>query len=200
VDLAGLLLLRDGSKAWIVLYTCAVYRAVYLDVVTSLSTEAFLGSLERFVNLHGRPNTIYSDNGTNFVGAVNIFKRLDWKQIERECDIKQIQWIFNPPTAAWWGGWWERLVRSLKDILKRMLGKSRVNYDELRTCLSTVAAVMNERPLTTLTEDQGDLISLTPALFMRGIASARLPEVQYIGAREVQQEFRRVSSLKKHYN
>ena len=64
VDLAGPLFLKSGEKAWIILFTCAVYRCVHLDFVTSRSTEAFLHALERFVNVRGRPTTIYSDNGT----------------------------------------------------------------------------------------------------------------------------------------
>ncbi|CAL8068579.1 unnamed protein product [Orchesella dallaii] len=176
VDLAGPLFLRDGGKAWIVLYTCAVYRCVLLDVVTSLIAEAFLGSLERFVNNFGRPNTVFSDNGTNFVGAVSIFQRLNWKDIERACNIKQIIWRFNPPTAAWWGGWWERLIRSVKDLLKRMLGRAKLSFDELRTCLSGVSAVINDRPLTVITENGEDLIPLTPAMFIRGRVNGILPE------------------------
>ncbi|XP_035227617.1 uncharacterized protein LOC118199863 [Stegodyphus dumicola] len=49
VDLAGPLYLREGSKAWIVLYTCAIYRAIHLELVTSLSTETFIQSLRRFI-------------------------------------------------------------------------------------------------------------------------------------------------------
>lgn len=86
------------------MYTCAVYRCVELDLVTSLSTEAFLGSLEQFVSLHGRHNTLYSENGTNFVGAANLFGQLNWADIEEQCNVKQIQWVFIPPTSAWWGG------------------------------------------------------------------------------------------------
>ncbi|UYV82073.1 hypothetical protein LAZ67_21000672 [Cordylochernes scorpioides] len=26
-----------------------------------------------------------------------------------------IQWRFDPPFAAWWGGWWKRLIRSMKN-------------------------------------------------------------------------------------
>lgn len=100
VDLAGPLFLKDKSKVWVVLYTCAVYRCVVLDLVDSLDSESFIRSLQRFVTTYGRPNTIYSDNGTNFVGANNLFKNLDWEKIEKTMDVPQIQWIFNPPTAA----------------------------------------------------------------------------------------------------
>jgi hypothetical protein len=89
VDLAGPISVHDKTKYWIVLFTCAVYRAVHLDVIKSLSTEAFLGSLERFINFNGRPEDRYSDNGTYFTGAVNLFdkkKRTDFK-----CQVKKIR-------------------------------------------------------------------------------------------------------------
>jgi len=180
VDLAGPLYLKKNEKAWVVLFTCAVYRGVHLDFVTSLSTEAFLSALERFINVRGRPNRIYSDNGSNFVGAVNLFKRINWKTVEEVSAIHRIQWIFNPPTAAWWGGWWERLIGLVKNLMKRMLGNARLNYEQLRTCLSQVENVINERPLTVVSEDLNDLIPLTPVMFMRGIRSAAFPEGQIV--------------------
>ncbi|XP_035714887.1 uncharacterized protein LOC118438543 [Folsomia candida] len=100
VDLVGPLFLKDRKKVWIVLYTCAVYRCVALDLVESLSSEAFINSLERFICTYGRPNRLYSDNGTNFVGAPSLFMKINWDKIERASQVKQIQWIFNPPTAA----------------------------------------------------------------------------------------------------
>ena len=81
VDLAGPLYLKTGEKAWLALFTCAVYRCIHLDFVTSLSTEAFLNAFERFINIRGRPSVIYSDNGTNFVGTANLFGKLNWKTI-----------------------------------------------------------------------------------------------------------------------
>ena len=199
VDLAGPLFLRDGTKAWIVLFTCAVYRAVHLDLVTSLSTEAFLGSLERFIYTQGRPNVVYSDNGTNFVGSVNLFKKLNWKKIEdaSQGQANKIRWIFNPPTAAWWGGWWERLVRSTKDLLRKMLGRAKLTYDELRTCLAAVEATINSRPLTTVTEDQNDLIPLTPRMFIRPLSTAQFPEGEMINSRELQGRYKKIQELKK---
>ena len=176
VDLAGPLFLRNGTKAWIVLYTCAVFRCVWLDYVLSVSTEAFIDSLQRFISLCGRPKTIYSDNGTNFVGANNIFKKFAWKKIQESCSIRRIKWIFNPPTAAWWGGWWERLIRSVKDLLKRMIGNARVDCEQLRTSLATVQAAINDRPLTYVTEDQNDLIPLTPSMFLRPLKMIEFPE------------------------
>lgn len=195
VDLAGPLFLKNKSKVWIVLYTCAVYRCVVLDLVDSLDAPTFIRSLQRFVSTHGRPNTIYSDNGTNFVGAENLFQRLNWKKIEAESNAKKIQWIFNPATASWWGGWWERLVGSVKGLLKRMLGRAALSRDELATCLAVAAATINERPLTTITEDDEDLIPLTPSMFMKGTKMTRFPEAEYITGRDLQVRFKYIKNL-----
>lgn len=193
VDLAGPLFLKDGRKAWVVLYTCALYRALFLDLVTSLSTDAFLKSLERFISIFGRPNTVYSDNGTNFVGAANLFKRISWSEVEARCGVHQIQWVFNPPTAAWWGGWWERLVRSVKDILKRMLGRTKLSEDELRTCLAGVTTTINDRPLTVVSEDNDDLVPLTPSMFIRPLSVGHFPELSE--ADFMQKSYRRMKDV-----
>ncbi|GFY23045.1 integrase catalytic domain-containing protein [Trichonephila clavipes] len=112
-----------------------------------------------------------SDNGTNFVGSNSELKNLDWDKIMKETDIKPIKWKFNPPTAAWWGGWWERLVRVIKELLKRTLGKAILTYEELLTILCDCEAVVNSRPLTYVSEDPNDLIPLTPSLFLNGKSS-----------------------------
>jgi len=180
VDLAGPLFIKKKKKAWIVLYTCAVYRGVHLEMVKSLSTEAFLERFQRFVSRRGRPAIVYSDNGTNFVGAANLWKRLDWERITRECGIRRIQWKFNPPSAAWWGGFWERLIRSIKNILRRVLSKSSLSYDKLRNMLCEVEAFINARPLTTVTEDPQDLSPLSPAMFMHELPNSHVTDLELL--------------------
>jgi hypothetical protein len=182
VDLAGPLFLKNGTKVWVVLFTCAVYRCVHLEMVGSLTTEAFLLALQKFVCRRGRPDTIWSDNGTNFRGAVNAFKLLDWKRIEEETTIKMIKWKFIPPTAAWWGGWWERLIRTIKDMLKKMLGHSKLSWSQLESLLCDVERSMNERPLTYVSDDQDDLVPLTPSMFLYGPRMSSFPESEVFDA------------------
>ncbi|GFY02639.1 integrase catalytic domain-containing protein [Trichonephila clavipes] len=100
VDLAGLLYVKGGQKSWIVLFTCATYRAVHLELTSSLSTDAFLLSLRRFIARRGRPRVIYSDNGTNFRGAHGELSGIDWEKVLKLATIQCIIWKFNPPTAA----------------------------------------------------------------------------------------------------
>jgi hypothetical protein len=78
VDYAGPILLRLGTtrskiitQGYIAIFVCFVTKAVHIEVVTSLTTEAFLAALRRFIARRGKPKTIFSDNGTNFQGASN---------------------------------------------------------------------------------------------------------------------------------
>jgi len=66
--------LKNHQKVW---FTCGVYRAVHLELVSSFSTDGFLQSLRRFIALKGRPAIIYSDCGTNCEGAAKLLKNDD---------------------------------------------------------------------------------------------------------------------------
>ncbi|XP_075156307.1 uncharacterized protein LOC142229613 [Haematobia irritans] len=52
------------------------HRAVHLELVSDLSTSAFIGTLKRFIARRGYCQNIYSDNATNFVGAKNQLLKL----------------------------------------------------------------------------------------------------------------------------
>lgn len=181
IDLAGPLYLKDKTKTWIVLFTCAVYRAIHLELVNTLSTESFLAALRRFSARRGRVSTIYSDNGSNFVGAFNAMRNIDWKKVIEYSSVNEIKWIFNAPTAAWWGGWWERLIRVVKDLLRKNLGKSTLNYEELLTLLCECEAVVNSRPLTYTYDDANNMKPLTPSMFICDIPRSDIPEFDEIG-------------------
>ncbi|GFV66022.1 integrase catalytic domain-containing protein [Trichonephila clavipes] len=55
IDLVGPLFLKDGRKVWITLFTCAVYRAIHLELVNFLTSDAFLLALRCFIARRGRP-------------------------------------------------------------------------------------------------------------------------------------------------
>jgi hypothetical protein len=173
-----------------------VYGGVFLDITNSLSKEEFMDSLEKFTWIIGRPNTIYRENGTNFVGAANLLKKVDIKKLY----VDKINWIFNPPTAAWWGGWWERLVRTLKDLLRRMIGTAELTKKELEKCLASISHTINNRPLTTVTEDPDDLAPLTPSMLLRDLPVAGLPEGEVIGATRLRENYKKIRNLRRSLN
>lgn len=196
VDLAGPLYLRDGSKAWVVLTTCAIYRAIHLELVSSLSTDSFLEALRRFIARRGRPAVLYSDNGTNFVGASNALGTLDWERIESHSTTARIEWRFNPPLAAWWGGWWERMVRMVKDLLRKSLGKASLTFEELSTVLCDCEAVINARPLTYLAEDPQQLLPLSPDMFLRELPNHGVIDLDELDARSLNQRVKYIQRLR----
>lgn len=109
---------------------------------------------------------IYSDNGTNFRGAepdvMKALKSWDQEKIQGQFLRREIQWHFNPPAASHQGGVWERLIRSLRRILSSMVGDRLLNDETLRTFLTEVEKIMNDRPLTRVSDDVNDLEALTP--------------------------------------
>ena len=83
IDFVGPFYYKEGNrrkpittKCYICVYVCFVTKATFFDVVADLFTEAFLASLRCFTALYGLPHNIYSDNGTNFVGASSELQRL----------------------------------------------------------------------------------------------------------------------------
>ncbi|GFW38356.1 uncharacterized protein TNCV_1332091 [Trichonephila clavipes] len=89
---------------------------------------------EDLFHVRGRPFTIYSDNGKNLFGTSNELKNIDWKKVKDYGSLKKISWKLNPPSSPWWGDFWEWLIGMLKIILRRVLGKACLTYEELLYC------------------------------------------------------------------
>ncbi|GBM50957.1 hypothetical protein AVEN_114610-1 [Araneus ventricosus] len=190
VDLADPQYIKRGNKVWSVLYSCALYRALHLELVSSLSTDAFLLSFRRFVTRRGSPLIIYSDNDTNFRGVCNELAAIDWKEVSRYAEIQHITWKFIPPTAAWCCGFCERIVRTVKELLRRTLGKAIFTYEELFTIICECEKVVNSRPLTYLSEDMQDLTLVTPAMFLFDISTAEVKDLDVRDANHFRKRLR----------
>ncbi|XP_059078482.1 uncharacterized protein LOC131876953 [Tigriopus californicus] len=110
VDLFGpieaLVLRNKIEKRWGSIFACMTTRAVHIEVAPSLSSQDFLNIMRNFINLRGKPHQIYSDNGTNFVGAHNLLVELARKggQGVLSLEVNNIHWKFQPPGAPHWGG------------------------------------------------------------------------------------------------
>jgi len=78
-----------------------------------------------------------------------------------------------------------------------MLGMAKLTRKELDLCLASVSCTINNRPLTTLNEDARDLIPLTPAMFIKDLPVAGLPERELIVAKDLQNGYKKLQDLKK---
>ena len=59
-------------KAWVALYTCAVSRAICVDVVHNMNSTSFIRSFKRFISHYGYPDNVISDIGSDFVSHDSI--------------------------------------------------------------------------------------------------------------------------------
>lgn len=91
---------------------------MYLNVVSDYTADAFLAALRLFISRRGLCQIIYSDCGTNFVGADKHLRAFfaavsqEARHIADELECENIQWRFNPPTALHFGGLWKAAVKS----------------------------------------------------------------------------------------
>uniref|UniRef100_A0A5S6Q5G2 Integrase catalytic domain-containing protein n=1 Tax=Trichuris muris TaxID=70415 RepID=A0A5S6Q5G2_TRIMR len=155
VDFAGPLFVRrrrSQAKVYVCLFTCMVTRAIHLELVQGLTTQDFLLAFRRFVARRGRPDYMQSDNFRSFSAADRELDELLSKEnrvlMKRELAKDRITWNFITPRAPWSGGYWERLVGSVKTALKKALGHAYVDEQQLCTVLCEIEAQINARPLT----------------------------------------------------
>ena len=146
------------------MFVCMATRACHLEQVHDLSTIHFM-ALKRFIAPRGRPQTIYSDNGTNFVGANNdllkCLKQLNEEKVQNFCAPKEIEWNFQPPSTPYFGGAWEGLVQCTKKTSMSVLQNRIVAKEAIRTALVEAEGILNSRPITNVSSDAGDIEALT---------------------------------------
>ena len=127
------------------MYTCASARDIILGLIPNLSANSLKNSLKRFISRRGCPGNVISDNGSNFIV-------IETQNFTSNLNINR---HFNWVLAQWPGGFFERLVRSVKEILKKNLRNYKITFDELQTILLEVELIINNRPLTHIYTDEG---------------------------------------------
>ena len=182
VDFAGPITLINSSlrsavlsKGYICVFICMVTKAIHLETVSDLSTNGFLAAFRRFVSRRGVCTDMYSDCGTNFVGASKELQVLHHRsqsslpeELRQSLSVSGTNWHFIPPASPHFGGLWEAGVKSVKYHLKRVMSDRVLSYEELSTLLCQIEGCLNSRPLCPLSIDPTDNDALTPAHFLIG--------------------------------
>ncbi|EZA59726.1 hypothetical protein X777_16375, partial [Ooceraea biroi] len=182
VDYAGPILVRSSPgrghasrKAYVALFICLATRAVHLELVSDYSSLTFLHAFSRFCSHRGFPSSVYSDNGTTFVGADRELTAA-YRTAIRNTDFQNsiakdnVAWHFLPPSAPHFGGIWKAGVKSVKHHLRRVVGNNTLTFEELTTLLYNIEACLNSHPIAPLSESFDDYECLTPGHFIIGSA------------------------------
>ncbi|GFX50088.1 integrase catalytic domain-containing protein [Trichonephila clavipes] len=147
-------------------------KTVHIELVSDLTSQAFIAALKRFMARRGKCAKLFSDNGKNFVGASNEIKKL--LEIVRKPDEKLanylaaegIEWKFIPARSPNFGGLWEAAIKSCKYHLKRVVNGINLTYEELLTVTVQIEGILNSRPLCPLSNNDDDFQVLIPAHFL----------------------------------
>ncbi|GFS80589.1 integrase catalytic domain-containing protein [Trichonephila clavipes] len=129
------------NKIYVCVCICFVTRAIHLEILSDLTSDAIIATLKRFMSRRGKCFKIFTDNATNFVGANSqlkvFYKTLNFpdQNLAAYFTEEGIEWNFIPPRAPHMGGLWEAGIKSVKYHLKRALGRSRLTYEEFETVI-----------------------------------------------------------------
>jgi hypothetical protein len=145
---------RTLKEAQVIIFTCMTSRAIHLELVSDKSTDTFLMALRRFASTRGHPQQIWSDQGSNFIGAETVLNDLfssynksriqEFLRDEFSCDFK---WQWNIPTASHQNGVVESLIRSVRVAMNASCKERPYTEEQWRTILAEITYVVNSRPL-----------------------------------------------------
>ncbi|XP_075157820.1 uncharacterized protein LOC142231087 [Haematobia irritans] len=208
IDFAGPFELKSSKlrnakliKGYAAIFVCLSTRAVHLETCSELTTDAFLSTFSRFVGRRGFPNKVFSDNGTNFVGAsraltaeFKIFLKNVQKSVSDKYNLHGFSWQFIPPHSPHMGGLWEAAVKSMKTHLRKVASNFKFTFEEFSTLLVRIESVLNSRPLSPMSENPTDLVPITPGHLLRGAALVAAPE-EYSGNLTLLNRWQRLKAL-----
>lgn len=180
IDFFGPMLVTVGrrrEKRWGVVFTCLTIRAIHIEVAHNLDTSSCILCIRNFIARRGTPREIYTDNGTNFKAAEKVLKdqldQIKFSNISIKFD--KTKWYFNPPGAPHMGGAWERLIRSVKNVLYSLYPALNFNDESFKSALCEIESIINSRPLTFVSVEHEDDDAITPNHLLIGSCDGYKP-------------------------
>ncbi|EYC20099.1 hypothetical protein Y032_0023g869 [Ancylostoma ceylanicum] len=156
IDFFGPLLTKDNNeenKVYGVILTCTTTRLLHLELVGDMSTATLLLALRRFFARRGVPSMIISDNCPSFLLGEEILRNAIASIptdiiLAKSMATKGIMWKTITPYAPWQGAFYERLIKSVKQSLYKVMKGNVLEREALATLLTEVEGSLNSRPLT----------------------------------------------------
>ena len=164
-------------KTYACLFVCMSTKAVHIDCTEDLSTASFILCFECFINRRGFPQHVYSDNGSNFIGAARTlgtptqlpYDLQDFTAKTADLQAHGVSWHFIPARSPHCGGISESGIRRMKEDLRKTLHHFTPTAAELHYLLITTEAVLNSRPLLPISLEEADGAQvITPGHFLIG--------------------------------
>ena len=184
VDFAGPLICRQGGqrrptkvKSYACLFICFSTEAVHIELVSELTSEAFLATFCWFTARQGFPSDVYFDYGLNFIRANKelaeafqlIVSELTRLKLHHICSRHRTTWHFASKRARYFGCLWESQMKLMKKLLRKNIGPCVLTFEQLSTILSAAEATLNSHPLLAMDSTSPDgVTAITPRHFLVG--------------------------------
>ena len=164
---------RTRVKYYTALFICVVTNAIHIDLVSDLTTELFLGVLCRYISMSGRSHSMYSDNAMSFKGANKVLQKL---KILFNSDTLKKMWTTSweqkmfvciiLPDSPHLGDLGEAGIKSIWDVMCRVIGNSCLCFEEMSTILTQAEACLNSCPLCQILSNPKDPKALALGQFL----------------------------------
>ena len=155
------------TKYYILIFTCMVTRAVHLELLNDMTTEAFVMAFIRFSNRYTIPSVVYSDNAKSFISGGNLLHDITVSDLFRsKFEPYNIKFKRIPIYSPWYGSVYERLIKTVKTSINKTIGRRKIQYINFLTLLSDIETVLNNRPLTYRSSDNSIEV-VTPNHFLK---------------------------------
>lgn len=195
---------HQAHKAWVAVFVCFSTKAVHIELVSELSTVAFLAAYRRFTARRGACSDVYCDNGTNFVGADRELRAQlraamtdeVWRAELSSCGTR---FHFSPPGAPHFNGLAEAAVKMAKSAMRKVVGESKLTFEEMVTFLAQVEAALNSRPICALPSDGDVECVLTPGHFLIGQPLTAVPEPNIVDDRTPTNRWHMLQHMVQHF-
>ncbi|KAK0415379.1 hypothetical protein QR680_011915 [Steinernema hermaphroditum] len=170
-------------KSYGCIITCTVTRMVHLELVADATAKSFINALRNFMARRRVPRTITCDNAPTFALGEQViaaaFRDLeDTSEFVSFTADQEIRWLRITAYSPWKGAFYERLIQDIKRCLYKCMKRRIWPFEDLRTTLTQIEAIMNSRPLTYLDSEPGEWAILRPIDFVHRRARLSLPSTQ----------------------
>lgn len=187
------------------MFVCFSTKAVHLELVSDITSAAFIAAFRRFTSRRGLCAHVYCDNGTNFVGADREMRKQlaacmqddEWRSVLADSGTR---FYFAPAGSPHFNGLAESTVKMAKTAMRKVVGENKLTFEEYATFLTQVEAALNSRPLCAVPSDGSDANVLTPGHFLVGQPLTAVPEPNNIdGGQTMTSRWQLVQQLVQHF-
>lgn len=169
---------RVSMKVWGVLFCCMASRAIHVELANTLTSENLLLAYQRFVSVRGHPQKIWSDPGTNFIGAKPVLEEMYTYLRQQNKDSLEDYaakngtywtWKILPADAPHQNGAAEAAVKITRGALQSLGTREGLTFTKFLMVLKLAANLANERPIDARVQSREDRIQyITPNTLLLG--------------------------------